>query len=45
MTEVQPDLDKTISRCAQRREQGSIVNRGWTPDRITAVLCDEALGF
>jgi predicted dehydrogenase len=21
------------------------VNREWTPDRITVVLCDEALGF
>jgi len=22
-----------------------IVNREWTPDRVTVVLCDEALGF
>jgi hypothetical protein len=22
-----------------------IINREWTPDRITVVLCDEALGF
>jgi hypothetical protein len=22
-----------------------IINREWTPDRLTVVLCDEALGF
>jgi hypothetical protein len=54
MTEVQPDLDtKRIgldlipagSQMHQGASQSLDIDREWTPDRITVVLCDEALGF